>query len=298
MVSTRAALKEIGKNLDESIGIRHNEPQAQLSPVGSRQDIGRRPLKNYGRVEINRVQPDPNQPRTKFSEEAIERLAQSIREKGQLHPIRVRWSVELERWLIISGERRWRATLAAGLPTIDCFFQSDKLEDTDILEQQLIENLLRENLQPLEEAKAYASLIKEKGWNGKKVAQALHVSRSKVSRALALLELPEQVQKQIDSGELKASSAYELSKLPEKSQRQLAAKPDSLTTKKAKVLVRQRRGKSSPKKRGYKQTFQGESGIKVTVIASKKVNYHEIEQALAEAIEEVRHYIDQGLQSF
>ncbi len=298
MASTRAALEEISKNLDESIGVRSNEYQPQLSPVAAPQDIGRRPLRNFGRVDIDRVQRDPEQPRTEFSEEAIQRLAQSIRTKGQLHPIRVRWSEELEKWLIISGERRWRATQAAGLPSIDCYFQNDNLETSDILEQQLIENLLREDLKPMEEAKAYASLMKQNSWNGKKVASALHVSPSKVSRALTLLTLPEEVQQQIDSGELNARSAYELSKLPKSSQVELASQPGRLTAKKARAAVRQRRGKPSSQKRGFKQTFLGENGVKVLVSTSKKVNYHEIEQALTEATEEIRHYIKQGLQVF
>ena len=204
-----------------------------------------------GEFDIDRVQRDPEQPRTEFSEEAIQRLAQSIRTKGQLHPIRVRWSEEIGKWLIISGERRWRATLTAKLPTIDCFFQDDNLETTDILEQQLIENLLREDLKPMEEAKAYASLMKQNGWNGKKVASALHVSPSKVSRVLTLLTLPEEVQQQIDSGELNARSAYELSKLPKTSQLQLAAQPGRLTAKKAQAAVLQRRGKPSSQKKRF-----------------------------------------------
>ena len=119
MVSTRTALEQIGNHLDESMGIRENDARPKLSPVASPKDVGRRPLRTFARVDLEMVAPDPAQPRSEFSEEAIQRLAQSIREKGQLHPIRVRWSDERNKWLIISGERRWRATKAAGLPTID-----------------------------------------------------------------------------------------------------------------------------------------------------------------------------------
>ncbi len=298
MVSTRAALEEIGKNLDESIGVRGNTPRPQLSPVASAKDIGRRPLRSFGRVDVTMVMPDPAQPRTQFSEDAIERLANSIREKGQLHPIRVRWSEKTEKWLIISGERRWRATQAAKLPTIDCFFQQGELATSDILEQQLIENLLREDLKPMEQARAFSSLMEINGWNGKQVAEALHVSSSTVSRALSLLDLPREIQQKIDSGELAARSAYELSKLPEAAQEELTKTPGKLTTQKTQAAVRQRRGKPAPPKRGFRQTFLGENGMKVLVTSNAKSSYHEVELALREALEEVEHYIEQGRQAF
>ncbi len=298
MVSTRAALEQISDNLQESIGARGSESRVQLSPVASAQDVGRRPLRSFGRVDVNLVQPDPDQPRTEFSGEAIERLAESIRQKGQLHPIRVRWSEKTEKWLIISGERRWRATQAAKLPTIDCYFHQGKLTAPDILEQQLIENLLREDLKPMEQARAFSSLMEINDWNGKQVAEALHVSPSTVSRALSLLDLPTEIQQKIDSGELAARSAYELSKLPASAQSDLAKNPGKLTTQKTQAAVRQRRGKPAPKQRGFKQTFLGENGIKVRVTSSTKTSYHEVEQALREALEEVQHYIDQGRQIF
>src|SRR5437660_12145886 len=102
------------------MGVREQDLRPRLSPVPSHRDAARRPLRNVGQLEVNMVIPDPDQPRAEFSEEALERLAQSIREKGQLSPIRVRWSEDLAKWTIISGERRWRATKRAGLTTIDC----------------------------------------------------------------------------------------------------------------------------------------------------------------------------------
>ena len=126
------------------------------------------------RLAISQIVPDPDQPRAEFSQEALERLALSIREKGQLSPIRVRWSEELEKWTIICGERRWRAMVRAGLAEIDCYFdEGESVAFQEILEQQLIENCLREDLQPIEEAEAFASLMKLNGWTGKQVADAL-----------------------------------------------------------------------------------------------------------------------------
>lgn len=153
MASTRAALKRIDANVDESMGVRAIDLQPQFAPVASAKDVGRMPLRTFGQVDVERVMPDPDQPRTNFNQEEIQHLANSIRDNGQLHPIRVRWNQESEKWLIVTGERRWQATKAAGLDKIDCFFIDDELNPSEILEQQLIENLLRQDLRPLEEAR-------------------------------------------------------------------------------------------------------------------------------------------------
>jgi ParB family chromosome partitioning protein len=298
MANTRAVLEEVGSHLDESMGIRQSNDttRIKLSPTVSAKDIGRRPLKSFGRVDIEMVAADPSQPRCEFSDEAIQQLARSIKAKGQLHPIRVRWSDALEKWLIISGERRWRATKAAGLSTIDCYFQTEEANPSEILEQQLVENLLREDLKPMEQAQAFSQLMELNGWNGKQTAEALNVSASKVSRSLALLDLPADVQQRVIDGELAARSAYEVSKLPDEvSQRKLASKnvDDKLSHAQTKAAVTQRKGNPLSKQRGFKQTFFADDGFKVTVTAPRKVTYDEVELAISQALDEVRHYIDQ-----
>ena len=178
---------------------------------------------DFGTLEIDKIVPDPAQPRVEFSAEALDRLATSIREQGQLAPIRVRWSDELGQWVIVAGERRWRAAKLAGLPTIECHFHTDELSPSEVLEQQLIENLLREDLRPVEQARAFLRLIGLNHWTGKQVAEKLRIPASQVSRALALLRLPDDLQQRIDAGEIPARAAYELSKLEDVSeQRRLA----------------------------------------------------------------------------
>lgn len=301
MASTRNVLEQIKGKLDESMGVRVNDGRPQLSPVPNAKDVGRRALRTFGTLAIENVIPDPEQPRTEFDAEEIERLAESIRDKGQLHPIRVRWSELHEKWIIISGERRYRATKHAGLPTIECHFQDGELTKTDILEQQLIENLLREDLKPIEEAKAFDQLLKLNGWAGKELADALRVNPSKITRALALLKLPSDIQQQVEEGTLSSRAAYELSKLDSDEQRRAAlAKGDSgtgaVTIDALQKQVRQRKGKSSERPRGIKQTFVSEEGYKVTVSSPKKGNYHEIEQALQQALDEVRLRIENNVQ--
>jgi len=296
MATTRNALEAVSLNVEESMGMRRASRTAQLSPVSSSKDIGRKPLRTFGQVEIDRIISDPDQPRIEFDVEDIQRLSESIVSHGQMHPIRVRWDSNIDKWVIISGERRWRATKAAGLPTIDCFFVDGKLTDSELREQQLVENLLRTDLSPLEEARGYSSLMELNSWTGKKVAEALRVSPSRVSRAMALLDLPEQIQQQVEAGTLAKSSAYELSKLTnQEAQIELAAEAATNEMPLVKIVrqTKKRRGKAIGKQ-GVKQTFIAESGIKVCVTSATKVNYYEIEQALAEAIEDVQHRIKNG----
>jgi ParB family chromosome partitioning protein len=301
MASTRQTLESITDHVDESMGVRDRDVGPRLSPVPHPRDAGRFPLRNVGKLDIDKVMPDPNQPRAVFSDEATERLAQSIREKGQLSAIRVRWSEEHGKWIIIAGERRWRATKNAGLPTIDCYFHDGQLSKSEVLQQQLIENCLREDLQPMEEARAFSTLMQLNGWNAKQLAEALRLAPSKISRTLALLRLPAEIQRDVASGKIPARSAYELSRLKgQESQRRLARKVSAgaLTQEQTVKAVRQRRGKPAPRPRGIRLSFLDETGFRVTVSANKKGTYYDIEQALVTALEEVRHRIENNVQLF
>jgi ParB family chromosome partitioning protein len=191
--------------------------------------------------------------------------------------------------------------LKAGLKSIDCQFHEGKLSNSEILEQQLIENLLREDLKPLEEARGFASLMELNGWNGKQVAQALRVAESKVSRALALLRLPEDLQHRVQAGEIPARSAYELSKLnDDEKRRQLANQvaTQKLTHHQAAKAVRQRKGVKKATSRMTRLTFKSENGWNIIAQQPAKSNYHELEFALVEALEEVRLRINNNVQLF
>ncbi len=292
MSSTRNLLKKADANLKESIGLRPAESRPQLSPVAMAKDIGRRANRSFGRIEIDRVQPDPDQPRVEFNAEALQNLTDSIREKGQLAPIRVRWSDQRNTWLIISGERRWRACKQAGLKMIDCNFQEQALSETQILEEQLIENLLRVDLKPIEEAESFQKLMKVNHWTGKELAVALSISPTRVSRALALLKLPHEMRVRVDDGEISARAGYELSKLPEPQLREVTQQTTSVTIQQASQAVKKKRGCERKVPRGCNQTFIAENGWKIVAKSGRKGSYHDIEQALTEALEEVRLRID------
>jgi ParB family chromosome partitioning protein len=301
MVSLRNTLANVEANLLESLGSRSSARDVALAPMPEAKDIGRRPVQGFGSVDIEQVVPDPHQPRTEFSPESLQRMAGSIRDRGQLAPIRVRWSEELSKWVIIAGERRWRAANLAGLSTIECYFHTGELSPSELLEQQLIENLLREDLKPLEEARAFYALMHLNGWNGKELAERLRIPASQVSRALAVLRLPEDIGKRVDAGEISARAAYELSKLDDpRQQRQLAeqAAAGKLTHEQAARLVRQRRGKRRNASRHTTLSFATELGWKVVVTSQRKGTYQEVEEALEDALAEVRHRIQNNVQIF
>jgi ParB family chromosome partitioning protein len=290
--NARNILGSIDSYVAESMGLRESASvQPVLSPVPAARDMGRRPTKGFGRIAVEQVIPDPAQPRTEFNDDSIARLAESLLAKGQLHPIHVRWSEQAQKWIIISGERRWRACRRAGLASVDCYFHEQPLSEPQILELQLIENLLREELRPIEEARAFQALIDHHGWTGKQLAEALQLPASKVSRSLALLDLPPDLQLQVDDRTLPARTAYELSKVGDDAARREMARQSAagrLTAARAAQMVRRHKCIRGKRPAGVKQTFYADSGWTVTVSCNGSGTYHHIEQALLIALEEVR----------
>lgn len=297
-MSIRTKLKSNKASIEESMGVRTAEP---VKPVlaSNPKNISRRPALNFGTIPISQIQPDPNQPRTEFADSKIEELAASIKRKGQLQPIRVRWSEPLKSWTIIAGERRWRATKLAGLETIACHFHDGDLSESEILEEQIIENIQRQSLQPLEEAKAFASLIAMNNWKGKDVAASLGIHPAKVSRSLALLKLPNEIQAQVESGDLPARTAYEISKLASQKQQRNVAEvvlSNGLTNTETANRVRARKGRPNKKSKTTRLSFQTSQKVTVVVSKSSKATYEQIELALQEALAEVEHRIENNIQ--
>jgi ParB family chromosome partitioning protein len=167
------------------------------------------------------IKPNPLQPRTRFDEEAMTNLASSIREVGVLQPILVRESGEGE-YELIAGERRWRAARRAGLQTMPVLVQS--VSDVRSLEQALVENLHREDLNPLEEAGAFQQLVDEFGYTHEQVASRVGKSRTAVTNTLRLLQLPAGVQRALADGAISAGHARALLGTPDRSFQEELAK--------------------------------------------------------------------------
>lgn len=165
-------------------------------------------------VPVDQIVPNPSQPRESFSHEEMEELIASIKEHGILQPLIV--SPVDEGYELIAGERRWRASKMAGMRTVPAIVRSVK--DQQKLELALIENIHRQNLNPIEEAKAYKRLIDEFGLTQDEVAKKVGKSRPQVSNFIRLLELPPEIQEAVASGELPYTQARTLLALDSPSQ--------------------------------------------------------------------------------
>lgn len=155
------------------------------------------------KVSIDKINPNPNQPRTHFNETLLNELADSIRENGVLQPLLVR--KKGEGYEIIAGERRYQASKIAGLEELPVIVK--EVDDQKMLELALIENLQRSDLNPIEEAKGYRQLIKASGMTQEALSKAVSKSRSSITNSLRLLDLPEPVQQYLFDGRLTAGHA-------------------------------------------------------------------------------------------
>lgn len=154
--------------------------------------------------------PNPLQPRHTFDDSALEELAASVKTHGVLQPILV--TKQDNRYVIIAGERRWRAAQRAGLPTVPAIVRD--VSNLQALEFALIENLQREDLNPIEEARAYQVLADDFGLSQEQIAERVNKSRPAVANALRLLNLPPDIQADIEAGLLSAGHARALLALP------------------------------------------------------------------------------------
>jgi ParB family chromosome partitioning protein len=154
---------------------------------------------SYRDVPVELIKPNPSQPRKRFDPDAIERLASTMTEAGVVQPLLLR-PLPDGRYELIAGERRWRAAQQAGLDTVPAILRSD--DDLQRLQIALIENMARENLNPVEEARGCAALVEELGVSKEEVATRLGRSRSAVSNLIRILELPDKVLEMLERGEL------------------------------------------------------------------------------------------------
>lgn len=158
-------------------------------------------------VDIDLIEPNPDQPRYHFNETKLEELAQSIKVNGLVQPILLR-RVASGRYQIVAGERRWRAAQRAGLHKVNAVIRS--IPDAKLLELALIENIQRAELNPIEEALAYQRLIQTLGLTQDEVAQRVGKDRSSIANYLRLLKLPSQIQKMLEDEQLSMGHARAL----------------------------------------------------------------------------------------
>ena len=172
-------------------------------------------------IPIDRIDPNPAQPRTRFEQSALDELTASVREHGILQPILVRPIEDTGRYQLVAGERRWRAAKAGGLATIPALIE--ELDDDTALEIAIIENLQREDLSPLEEAVMYDRMIKEHGYSIRRLAQKLGKDKGYLENRLRLADAPPEIQDLVSVRKDTVSHAYELLKIDDPRRRRRLA---------------------------------------------------------------------------
>ena len=197
----------------------------------------------YRQLPVSSIEPNPQQPRTTFDEETLSALAASVRELGVLQPVLVREGDEGS-FQLIAGERRWRAAKRAGLQTIPAIVRT--ADDTAVLQQALVENLQREDLNALDEAAAYQQLIEDFDLTHEEVATRVGKSRAAISNALRLFQLPPQVQKMVVDASISAGHARALLGTPDRAYQEALARrvvAEGLSVRAVEEAVRERSGK-------------------------------------------------------
>lgn len=213
-------------------------------------------------LKIDEVSPNKDQPRKEFDEEKLEELANSIKEHGILQPIIVIKKEDPDYYMIVAGERRWRAAQIAGLKTIPALVR--KTQADLVLQHSLIENIQRENLSPLEEAEAYQKLMKDYQFTQEELAEKLGKSRPSIANSLRLNRLPVLVKKELASGKITAGHARALLSLAKAADQEIACKKiieDGLSVRQTEILVNRLQEKKAKSRREYKLDPASKLGI-------------------------------------
>jgi ParB family chromosome partitioning protein len=190
-------------------------------------------------ISVSSIDPNPNQPRNHFDEDSLAELSASIKAIGLLQPVLVRPSSTPDRFELIAGERRWRASKRAGLSTIPAIVRVT--DDVSSVEQALVENLHRQDLTPLEEAAAYQQLLEDFSMTHEQVAAKVGKSRSAITNSLRLLTLPPTIQQYLAEGRLSAGHAKALLGTPDRALQESLARvavEQSLTVRGLEEAVR------------------------------------------------------------
>ena len=224
-------------------------------------------------IRISDIQKNPYQPRKEFSKEKIQELAQSIKENGLIQPIIVRQSPVIG-YEILAGERRYRASIEAGLSEVPVIIK--KLSDQDMMVHSIIENLQREDLNPIEEAKAYQSLI-DKGYTHADIAEKMGKSRPYITNLVRLLTLPNFILKEVETGKLSQAHARLLIQLPLKEQKNLLNRiqKEDLSVRQVEDLLKEDKNKKKSKEKDHfikeeEENLKKLLGLDVQIVLQKK----------------------------
>ena len=230
-------------------------------------------MEEFKLIRISDIQKNPYQPRKEFSKEKIQELAQSIKENGLIQPIIVRQSPVIG-YEILAGERRYRASIEAGLSEVPVIIK--KLSDQEMMVHSIIENLQREDLNPIEEAKAYQSLI-DKGYTHADIAEKMGKSRPYITNLVRLLTLPDFILTEVETGKLSQAHARLLIQLPLKEQKNLLNRiqKEDLSVRQVEYLLKEEKNKKKSKEKDHfikeeEENLKKLLGLDVQIVLQKK----------------------------
>jgi ParB family chromosome partitioning protein len=245
--TAKVKAKGLGRGLGALLGeTRREEPVAGTG--GGRGGESGSSSSGLAVLPIAEITPDPNQPRRHFDEAALEELAASIAQRGVIQPVIVR-RMDNGRYQLVAGERRWRAAQKAQLHEVPALIRD--LTDRDVMALALIENLQREDLNPIEEARAYNRLAESEGLTQAEIARMVDKSRSHVANLQRLLALPEPVISLVERGDLSMGHARALIGADEAETIAEAAVAQRMSVRDVEKLVRRKsqQGEAAPRRR-------------------------------------------------
>ena len=249
-----APRRKLGKGLGALLGeARREEPLVRISPRaagddenGEGQGARQRPADGLALLTVGEIEPHPDQPRRRFDEAALGELAQSIAARGVIQPVIVR-PLAGGRYQLVAGERRWRAAQKAQVHEIPAIIRD--LDEREVMALALIENIQREDLNPVEEARAYHRLSEQEGMTQAEIAKLVEKSRSHVANLQRLLQLPDSVLDHVEAGRLDMGHARALIGVEGAAGLAERAVAEGLSVRDVEKLARGAKGGGSPKRK-------------------------------------------------
>lgn len=294
--------EKFGNQIRESVGGGEGSPQIVVDhPSRNLKHEGVSRAAGFANIPIGKIEAD-EQHREDFDDEELGKLADSLKSEGLIQPIVVRWNQDRKAYIIIAGERRFRAAKICAWESIKCDVKPDDITVGDIAEIQLAENLARKNLNPIEMAKAFNDVIAKNSYTARELSGKVGVDEATIGRYTMLLRLPADLQSKTANGEIPLGVAREIARLKgEGKQRKLLATINAkdLSVSQSRQLAvgnRVRSGRSKRRTSKNMLSFETDYGVVTTQFGNAKdYTYDHVLEMMQQALEEVQLRIRNGI---